>query len=887
MFITKLNADGSAPIFSTYLPAFLPFDPKGGVAVDPSGNILLTGRSSSRLDAGFPLVNPVQPPRDPNEQDTLLDAFVTKLNPSGNQLIYSTLLGGNNDDQGTAIAVDPQGNAFVTGSTLSINFPMSSQMVLSTTIHGPIKHLQSSTRPGEAWFVDAFVAKLSPSGALLYSTYLGGANLDIGTGIAVDSAGVATVVGYTASLDFGPLTANAYQKEFRPPEDAFLVKLDAAGQKILYATYLGGYAGLEIRPRYLAFNAPSDRDGQNIEKVLKLRSPSSKSVTVIGFSPKPTDSDSYRFINLPAIPFSIPARGEVDITVRCVGCVSNLTDASYRVDAFVEGQTDLQSRSLTFTLIAGDAPPDETVEIEPAVTAGDRGDFASGVALDPAGNAYVAGRFSSLDFPTLAMQRPPVQKTPLFYFASAFAAKFSSDGTLQYSVTLGGSAFDEASGIVVDGTGHAYVVGSTGSPDFPTLDPVQKAIAGVANAFPRGFHADAFLTKLSPAGDPILFSTYLGGAINDFGQAVALDDNGNVYIAGTTFSSDFPVTDGSNGSSRAFQPKFGSVVQPDLQFPSDAFIAKISFGQAPPEIQLWDKLEIAAPTQPTDGPSTFKVEFVRMVGGSEIRAPADVLSVRSNFVTVRVPPALLAPTEVSTQPTGTDPNMRVEVARVATGQQVAQQPLVLRFPQPIIVDELDVRPNSPALRTISQYVLGGPSPNLHTFSFLGRSSDGVVGVRVLNTELRFPAPLRFDTDNVAVFEPEPATARLKLIGTPFHFSDVGPGNQGLRFNVSQNGMYVIAVEASTNSPGPFPARYQLHLVGNVGRPRSLINGVPEPKRGTRLDTLFNHPAPRAQSLLPGDIGVARTALFKFANAASISQFARAVLTPPAGPASGW
>ncbi|MDA0811825.1 MAG: hypothetical protein O3C21_05465 [Verrucomicrobia bacterium] len=299
------------------------------------------------------------------------------------------------------------------------------------------------------------------------------------------------------------------------------------------------------------------------------------------------------------------------------------------------------------------------------------------------------------------------------------------------------------------------------------------------------------------------------------------------------------------------------------------------------EVQLWQKLEIRAPTG-NDGPASFKVEFIRMIGGAETRVESEILAVRPGFVTVRVPPGLLGPADVSVPPTGVDDNVRMVVLRASDRREIALQPLILRLPQPIIVDELDVRVDSPGLRTLSQFVFNTGSPNIQTFSFLGKSSDGLMGLRVLNSELGFPGPLLFDAEDVVVFEPGGGSAPLQRTGAPFHIPNLGSGNQGVQFTVSKNGLYVFAIGPNASSPGPFPARYQFHLAGNVGLPRKLIKGIAEAPRGTRLDTLFNHPAPRPQSLLTVTAAEARTALFKFANVASISQFARAVLLPPAG-----
>ena len=127
------------------------------------------------------------------------DAFVTKLNPTGTALVYSTYLGGTGNDYGYGIAVDTAGNAYVTGYTASTDFP-TTPGAFQTTYGGGND--------------DAFVTKLNPTGtALVYSTYLGGTDSDIGNGIAVDTAGNAYVTGYTASTDF-PTTPGAFQTTF-------------------------------------------------------------------------------------------------------------------------------------------------------------------------------------------------------------------------------------------------------------------------------------------------------------------------------------------------------------------------------------------------------------------------------------------------------------------------------------------------------------------------------------------------------------------------------------------------------------------------------------------------------------------------------------------------
>ena len=216
-FVTKINADGTAYVYSTYLGGSAN-DNAYGVAADSAGNAYVTGFTAS---TDFPTVNAIQP-----TSPGLGDAFVTKINASGNALVYSTYLGGSASDQGNGIAVDSAGNAYITGYTFSADFPTAS--AVQPNLDGP---------------VDAFVTKINSSGsALTYSTYLGGSNADYGDGIAVDSTGNAYVTGYTDSLDF-PMVNAIQPIPFggrRGYTDAFVTKYNAAGSAVVYSTYSGG-----------------------------------------------------------------------------------------------------------------------------------------------------------------------------------------------------------------------------------------------------------------------------------------------------------------------------------------------------------------------------------------------------------------------------------------------------------------------------------------------------------------------------------------------------------------------------------------------------------------------------------------------------------------------
>ncbi len=189
-FVAKINAAGSALVYSTYLGGSGP-DQGRGIAVDGSGNAYVTGITQS---TNFPTANPLQATNGGG-----YDAFVTKINAAGSALVYSTYLGGSGTDNGFAIAVDVSGNAYVTGNTTSTNFPSTNPM--QATIGG---------------VQDAFVTKINAAGlAYVYSTYLGGSGTEYGEGIAVDVSGNAYVTGNTNSTNFpvtDPLQASAVSR---------------------------------------------------------------------------------------------------------------------------------------------------------------------------------------------------------------------------------------------------------------------------------------------------------------------------------------------------------------------------------------------------------------------------------------------------------------------------------------------------------------------------------------------------------------------------------------------------------------------------------------------------------------------------------------------------
>lgn len=213
-FVFKLDSTGSALVYSTYLGGS-GSDQGSGIGIDSAGNAIVAGWTTS---TDFPTKHPLQSTYGGGDYD----AFVSKLDPAGSALIYSTYLGGSSSDQALGIAVDSSGNASITGWTSSTDFPT-----------------KAALQPYGGGSQDAFVAKINSAGsALVYSTYLGGSNFDQGYAIAVDSSGNAYVSGSTQSPDF-PTTPGAFETSCYPycQYGSFVTKINSSGTALAYSTY--------------------------------------------------------------------------------------------------------------------------------------------------------------------------------------------------------------------------------------------------------------------------------------------------------------------------------------------------------------------------------------------------------------------------------------------------------------------------------------------------------------------------------------------------------------------------------------------------------------------------------------------------------------------------
>jgi hypothetical protein len=402
---------------------------------------------------------------------------------------------------------------------------------------------------------------------LSYSTYLGGSTgYTLGNAIAVDASGNAYIAGLTNCTDF-PTTPNAFQTTFGDGGDAFITKLAPSGSTLVYSTYLDGSGGAE------AYGIAVDASGA---AYVTGETSSSDFPTL---NPVQAALASGALLNA-FITKLDPSGGALVYSTYYGGSGTN-TAYALAVDA--SGDAYVAGRTLTgFPTVNalqstyggnGDA---FVVKLNPAGTAvtyatylgGSESDYATSIAVDSGGNAYIAGQTVSTDFPT----QTPFQPANGTLTGTAFAAKLNASGSaLVYSTYLGGSTSEIANAIAVDGSGDAFVGGETGSTNFPTHNPLQAT-----NAAAAGGGSNGFIAEFNPAGSALVYSTYLGGSTTDEITGVALDSAGDTYVGGITSSADFPtvnplpVSDGGllansiiaeisvGGSALLFSTHFGS-----------------------------------------------------------------------------------------------------------------------------------------------------------------------------------------------------------------------------------------------------------------------------------------------------------------------------------------
>jgi hypothetical protein len=466
-------------------------------------------------------------------------------------LAYSTYLGGANTDYAYGIAVDAGGSAYVTGNTISTNFPT-------------LDHFQAYQE-----CEDVFVTRLDPNqggaSSLLYSTYLGGGYGDGGIGIAVDGSGNAYVTGYTYSTDFP--TLNQYQAD-QGACDVFVTRLDTAqsgSSSLLYSTYLGGGDydcghGIAVDGNGYAYvtGDTCSTDFPTLNKYQEYQGGTDVFVTRL-------DTTQSGAAGLLYSTYLGGGSGDHDM------CLGIAVDGSG--NAYVTGYTDstdfptlnqYQSyQGSTDVFVTKLDPTQSGVSslLYSTYLGGVSFDAGYGIAVDASGSAYVTGFTDSTDFPTLNQYQGDQGYRDVF--VTRLDPTQSGVSSLLYSTYLGGGDLDNVRGIAVDGSGNAYVTGTTYSTDFPTLNQYQGD---------QGY-SDGFVTRLDPTQSgaaSLLYSTYLGGGSGDYGRCIAVDTGGNAYVAGYTESTDFPTLNQYQGHQGGY----------------DAFVTKLSYTVPGPEINI-------------------------------------------------------------------------------------------------------------------------------------------------------------------------------------------------------------------------------------------------------------------------------------------------------------
>ncbi|MET0650394.1 MAG: SBBP repeat-containing protein, partial [Pyrinomonadaceae bacterium] len=480
---------------------------------------------------------------------------------------YSTYLGGGQVDEGSDIVVDADGKIYVTGFTMSVNFPVSAGAYDTTCLRCA------------NWGVDAYVTKIDPAqtgaASLVFSSFLGSATTGNteGRAVAVDASNNVYVVGTTTARDF-PTTANALQPtyQFMSANNSFLTKFDATGGSVLYSTYLEGnnvdeaadvtvdaddnvyVAGRTASTNFPVVNASQPNNAGMFDAfVMKLDHQ--------GFNSYALLYSTYLggINNDGASSLALDGSGNVYLTgtTQSADLAGTTQNEGFPVlngfqpalsaggDAFMTklGPGPAGGASLLYSTYIGGSNHENSV-----VQSG-------GIAVDANNMAYVTGTTNSANFPL----KTPWDSTLGYYdaFVTKIDASLAGNASLVYSTYLGGSALELGNDIAVDSQGRAYVTGTTQATDFPVT----------TCGSPDGPLSDGFIAVLDSAGSGLAFSTHLGGGGYETVNAIAVDALGTAYVTGNTDSANFP-------HPGAYQPTLGGL-SPGSYF-MDAFVTKLA-----------------------------------------------------------------------------------------------------------------------------------------------------------------------------------------------------------------------------------------------------------------------------------------------------------------------
>jgi hypothetical protein len=561
-FVTKLDPTGTSVIYSTYIGGTRS-DLGNGIAIDGSGDAFLVGQTSS---TDFPVTSGALQ-TSCGGSCAATDVFVAELDPTGSTLVYSTYLGGSGIDQGNAIVLDAQNNAFITGFTQSTNFPVTPGVFQMSC--------SCSTRP------DAYVAEINSTGsALLYATYLGGAtSVDVAYALALDPSDNVYVTGYTSSTDF-PVTSGAYQTKIAAAAAGFVTKINPTGTALLYSTLLGGSSSVL---------------GTSCEACSTIISIDSAGDAYVGGLTAEA--------NFPTTP----------------GAFQNTFKSTTKGhDAFVTELNPAGSALVFSTYLGG---------------TGDDG--VTGLAVDPSGNVWLSGNTKSTDFPVTS---------GAFRTASAgnfdhYLAEFNPTGTaLLYSTYIGGAGIEFGGAtkmLVIDSQNppNVYLTGYTNSTNFPTT----------AGAFQTTDHGgnDGHVSKFVPSPNVGLspssvdFGTQLVGATSS-PRTVTVTNTGNQDLPAPTIQ-----LSGANSPDFAESDTCSSTISPQ-----SSCTVTLTFT---PTLFAGEKATITLTDSAPDSPQTISLTGTGIQQGPAMTVSPSTL----NFIRTVIQTSS-APKTITVTNTGTD-----------------------------------------------------------------------------------------------------------------------------------------------------------------------------------------------------------------------------------------
>jgi hypothetical protein len=487
-------------VYATYFGGSAETDIKA-IAVDAAGSVYVAGDTFAH---DFPTKNPLQ---STNNHRQSLSAVVTKFSPDGASLVYSTYLGGSTDftlDIALGIALDSAGAAYITGTAGSADFPTKN----------PIQGARA------AGSTDLFISKISADGSsLLYSTYLGGSDFDEPVGIKLDSFNAAYVFGQTRSSDF-PLMKPTQATFAGGFSDGFLAIINGNGTQLLFSTFIGGPGDDAVS------SCGIDSGTGNVYLGGYMRSPN-QTMKSSAIGPQ--------------------AQGSFG---KYIEKLKRLFPQDYELakDYIQFILTDPNGRSLS------DEMRIEVVEF----FINQQREIRLGIVdTGLSGLTFIGNGSQNGPQPNQALASPPGVKLQ----AADPGARITLTNlnlSVERSVHFGGG-FDTLTALTGDARGAVYVVGSTNSINFPTVNPIQATYGG---------SIDTFVAVFAPGTLEEVFATYIGGSGHDQPKGIALDPQGNIYIAGQTTSPDFPTRNAYQST-----PPAPNGVQ---QGQGNSFIVKIS-----------------------------------------------------------------------------------------------------------------------------------------------------------------------------------------------------------------------------------------------------------------------------------------------------------------------